>query len=220
MNSPLQIWHPFTQEALDPPPMRIAKAEGAYLYTDDGRRLIDGISSWWVNIHGHGHPAIIAAIAAQAARIDHVLLAGFTHDAAEELRGCLRKDFARQSLAHLFFGRRLDGRRSRAEDGGAVLAECGAPGEKGDRCARSRVSRRYGRGDVGRRGVFIHGPVSRAAVSRASRAFGLLLSMPRGENARDLLDRLRGSVGAAARRKARRDCGGDRRAAACRAQAE
>ena len=45
MKSDLHIWHPFTQEALDPPPLRIARAQGAYLYTDDGRRLNDGIAS-------------------------------------------------------------------------------------------------------------------------------------------------------------------------------
>jgi adenosylmethionine---8-amino-7-oxononanoate aminotransferase len=102
MNPGLRIWHPFTQEALDPPPIRITKAEGVYLYTDDGRRLIDGISSWWVNIHGHGHPAIVSAIAAQAAKVDHVLLAGFTHDAVEELRAGLRKVVLAE-LEHLFF---------------------------------------------------------------------------------------------------------------------
>jgi adenosylmethionine---8-amino-7-oxononanoate aminotransferase len=102
MKRGLHIWHPFTQEALDPPPMRIARAEGVYLYTADGRRLIDGISSWWVNIHGHGHPAIVRAIAAQTAKIDHVLLAGFTHDAAEELRGCLLKILP-ANLSHVFF---------------------------------------------------------------------------------------------------------------------
>jgi adenosylmethionine---8-amino-7-oxononanoate aminotransferase len=102
MNLALQIWHPFTQEAVDAPPLRIVRAEGVYLYTDDGRRLIDGISSWWVNLHGHGHPAIVAAIAAQAARTDHVLLAGFTHDAIEELRGRLRKILP-GNLSHIFF---------------------------------------------------------------------------------------------------------------------
>jgi adenosylmethionine---8-amino-7-oxononanoate aminotransferase len=102
MNPRLQIWHPFTQEALDPPPIRITKAEGVYLYIDDGRRLIDGISSWWVNLHGHGHPAIVSAIAAQAAQIDHVLLAGFTHDAIEELRACLR-NILPANLSHIFF---------------------------------------------------------------------------------------------------------------------
>jgi len=102
MNPGLHIWHPFTQEALDPPPIRITKAEGTYLYTDDGRRLIDGISSWWVNLHGHGHPEIVSAIAQQAAKVDHVLLAGFTHDAVEELRGKLRIVLPRE-LEHIFF---------------------------------------------------------------------------------------------------------------------
>ena len=85
MTEALRIWHPFTQEALDPAPLRIVSAAGVYLYTDDGRRLIDGISSWWVNLHGHGHPAIATAIAEHFARLDHVLLAGFTHEPAEEL---------------------------------------------------------------------------------------------------------------------------------------
>ncbi|MBZ5500954.1 MAG: adenosylmethionine--8-amino-7-oxononanoate transaminase [Acidobacteriia bacterium] len=102
MNPRLQIWHPFTQEALDPPPIRVTRAEGVYLHTDDGRRLIDGISSWWVNLHGHGHPAIVSAIAQQAARVDHVLLAGFTHQAVEELRDGLQKILPGQ-LAHIFF---------------------------------------------------------------------------------------------------------------------
>jgi len=102
MNSDLHIWHPFTQSALDPAPITIARASGAYLYTSDGRRLIDGISSWWVSIHGHGHPAIAEAIAAQAARLDHVLLAGFTHEPAEMLAHRLRK-FLPSALKHLFF---------------------------------------------------------------------------------------------------------------------
>jgi adenosylmethionine-8-amino-7-oxononanoate aminotransferase len=102
MTRDLKIWHPFTQEALDPPPIRITRAEGVFLYTEDGRRLIDGISSWWVNLHGHGHPAIVSAIAAQAAKLDHVLLAGFTHDAVENLRDSLRKVLP-PGLAHIFF---------------------------------------------------------------------------------------------------------------------
>ena len=102
MSDRLHIWHPFTQQALDPPPIRITRAEGVYLYTDDGRRLIDGISSWWVNLHGHGHPAIVSAIAQQPAKIDHVLLAGCTHDAVEELSRRLRKVVPRE-LEHIFF---------------------------------------------------------------------------------------------------------------------
>ncbi|HEV2387245.1 MAG TPA: adenosylmethionine--8-amino-7-oxononanoate transaminase [Candidatus Acidoferrales bacterium] len=83
--TPAKIWHPFTQPGIDPPPLRVARAEGVYLHTHDGRRLIDAVSSWWTNLHGHNHPKLMAAIAAQTAKLDHVLLAGCTHDAAEEL---------------------------------------------------------------------------------------------------------------------------------------
>ncbi|MGH9682659.1 MAG: adenosylmethionine--8-amino-7-oxononanoate transaminase [Candidatus Acidiferrales bacterium] len=102
MSSQLKIWHPFTQEALDPAPIRITRAQGVYLYADDGRRLIDGISSWWVNLHGHCHPAIVSAIAEQAAKVDHVLLAGFSHEAVAELSSRLRK-YLPAGLDYIFF---------------------------------------------------------------------------------------------------------------------
>lgn len=102
MSSSLHIWHPFTQQSTAPAPIRVLRAEGVYLYTEDGRRIIDGISSWWVNLHGHGHPAIVAAIAEQAARIDHVLLAGTTNQTVEELAARLRKYLPAQ-LEHIFF---------------------------------------------------------------------------------------------------------------------
>lgn len=102
MTSSLQIWHPFTQAAVDPPPLRVTRAEGVYIYTDDGRKLIDGISSWWVNLHGHGHPAIVRAIADQAAQIDHVLLAGFTNSAVEDLASGLRAVLPAR-IEHIFF---------------------------------------------------------------------------------------------------------------------
>jgi adenosylmethionine-8-amino-7-oxononanoate aminotransferase len=81
----MKIWHPYTQEAIEPPPISIERGEGAYLFTRDGRRLIDGISSWWVNLHGHAHPLIAEAIAAQARKLEQVIFAGFTHEPAEEL---------------------------------------------------------------------------------------------------------------------------------------
>jgi adenosylmethionine---8-amino-7-oxononanoate aminotransferase len=102
VSADLRLWHPFTQQALDPPPIPIVRAEGVYLYTADGRKLIDGISSWWVNLHGHGHPVITAAIAEQAAKVDHVLLAGFTHDAVDRLCTGLRKILP-PSVEHIFF---------------------------------------------------------------------------------------------------------------------
>jgi len=99
---PLAIWHPFTQEALDPQPVHIERGEGVYLYTRDGRKLIDAISSWWVNLHGHAHPSIAEAIAEQARKLEHVIFAGFTHGAAEELAWRLRRVLP-QPLEHIFF---------------------------------------------------------------------------------------------------------------------
>jgi adenosylmethionine-8-amino-7-oxononanoate aminotransferase len=96
------IWHPFTQHGLQPRMVEIAGAQGAWLETAAGGRLLDGISSWWVVTHGHSHPRIVAAIEAQAARLDQVIFAGFTHAPAETLaRGLVA--IAPQGLAHVFF---------------------------------------------------------------------------------------------------------------------
>jgi adenosylmethionine---8-amino-7-oxononanoate aminotransferase len=102
MTAPLRIWHPFTNSALDQPPLHVVRAEGVYLHTKDGRKILDAISSWWVNLHGHANPRIAAAISEQARKLEHVILAGFTHDAAEELAARLRKWVA-PDLTHLFF---------------------------------------------------------------------------------------------------------------------
>jgi adenosylmethionine-8-amino-7-oxononanoate aminotransferase len=79
------IWHPFTQHGLEEPIPLVTRAEGAILHTADGRRVIDAISSWWVTTHGHCHPRIVAAIAAQAQRLDQLIFAGWTHQPAEQL---------------------------------------------------------------------------------------------------------------------------------------
>ena len=79
------VWHPYTQMLTQPPLLPIVRGEGVYLYTEDGRKILDGISSWWVNIHGHSHPKLNAALAAQAAEIEHVIFAGCTHRPAVEL---------------------------------------------------------------------------------------------------------------------------------------
>ena len=102
MSSPLRLWHPFTNTALDPAPIEIERAEGVWLHTRDGRKIIDAVSSWWVNLHGHANPRIAAAIAEQAHKMEHVILAGFTHQPAEELAAGLRKWLAPE-LTHLFF---------------------------------------------------------------------------------------------------------------------
>lgn len=79
------IWHPYTQMKTAQTPLPIVRGEGVYLYTNDGRRFLDGISSWWVNIHGHAHPELNAALAAQAAQLEHVVFAGATHEPAVAL---------------------------------------------------------------------------------------------------------------------------------------
>ena len=79
------IWHPFTQMKNAAQPIHIERAEGAYLYDSNGRKFIDAIASWWVNIHGHGNPFIAQKIAEQSLKLDHVLFAGFTHTPAIEL---------------------------------------------------------------------------------------------------------------------------------------
>lgn len=79
------LWHPYTQMQTAPAPIPIVRAEGVYLYTEDGRKILDGISSWWVNIHGHSHPYLNEALARQARELEHVIFAGFTHRPAVEL---------------------------------------------------------------------------------------------------------------------------------------
>jgi adenosylmethionine---8-amino-7-oxononanoate aminotransferase len=99
---PSPIWHPFTQHALQPEMIEIARAEGAWLETPEGRRILDAISSWWVITHGHCQPRIFAALEAQATTLDQVIFAGFTHAPAEHLaRGLL--DIAPGGLEHVFF---------------------------------------------------------------------------------------------------------------------
>ena len=84
------IWHPFTQHGLGEPIPLVERAKGAALYTADGRRIVDAISSWWVTTHGHCHPRIMAAIRAQAEKLDQLIFAGWTHEPAEEVAAGLR----------------------------------------------------------------------------------------------------------------------------------
>ena len=97
-------WHPFTQEKehLADPPLPVIGAEGVDYLLADGRRVLDGISSWWCNIHGHGHPRLIGAMERQGARLDHVMFAGFTHEPALELIARLKPRLPR-TLTRCFF---------------------------------------------------------------------------------------------------------------------
>jgi adenosylmethionine---8-amino-7-oxononanoate aminotransferase len=99
------LWHPCTQmhdhEALPPVPVRAA--EGVWLEDFEGRRYLDAISSWWVNLFGHRHPRIVAALNEQLERLDHVLLAGFTHEPAVALAEALLA-VAPPGFARVFYG--------------------------------------------------------------------------------------------------------------------
>jgi adenosylmethionine-8-amino-7-oxononanoate aminotransferase len=79
------VWHPYTQHAIAPDAVPIARADGALLFEPSGRPIIDAISSWWVTLHGHAQPEIAAAIAEQARTLEQVIFAGYTHAPAAEL---------------------------------------------------------------------------------------------------------------------------------------
>jgi adenosylmethionine---8-amino-7-oxononanoate aminotransferase len=79
------LWHPCTQmhdHHGTVPMLPIVRGEGAWLIDADGRRYLDGISSWWTNLFGHANPRIAAALAEQARELEHVIFAGFTHEPA------------------------------------------------------------------------------------------------------------------------------------------
>lgn len=99
------VWHPCTQmkhhELL--PLVPIQRAKGAWLYDFEGRRLLDAISSWWVNLLGHGNARINAALCRQLDSLEHVMLAGFTHEPVVELSERLAR-LAPGDLGHCFYG--------------------------------------------------------------------------------------------------------------------
>ncbi len=96
------IWHPFTQHGLNEPIPKIDRADGAALYSADGQRIIDAISSWWVTTHRHCHPTIMSAIAEQAVKLDQMIFAGWTHEPADSLaRGLV--DMMPASLTRVFY---------------------------------------------------------------------------------------------------------------------
>jgi adenosylmethionine-8-amino-7-oxononanoate aminotransferase len=79
------IWHPYTQMKTADLPVPIIRGEGVYLFDDAGNKYIDAISSWWVNLHGHGHPYLAEKLYQQAKKLEHVMFAGFTHEPAIQL---------------------------------------------------------------------------------------------------------------------------------------
>lgn len=97
-------WHPYTQMSAlaAEPPVMIERAEGLFLVDAEGNRYYDAISSWWCNVHGHGHPRIREAAARQMERLDHVLFAGATHEPGVRLASRLAA-IAPEGLSRVFF---------------------------------------------------------------------------------------------------------------------
>lgn len=96
------VWHPYTQHLGAAAPVEVVRASGSFLYTQDGRKILDAISSWWVTLHGHSQPEIAAAIGRQAALLDQVIFTSFTHEPA----ALLAEDLVRvlpAGLVRVFF---------------------------------------------------------------------------------------------------------------------
>lgn len=97
-----KIWHPFTQHGLNEPIIKIKSAKDEFLYTEDNKKIIDGISSWWVNTLGHSNPAITKAICEQSEALQQVIFAGFTHNPAEKVAAKIL-EFLPPKLEYSFF---------------------------------------------------------------------------------------------------------------------
>jgi adenosylmethionine-8-amino-7-oxononanoate aminotransferase len=98
------VWHPFTQQQawVEEEPLMIEAGAGSHLVADDGRRYIDGVSSLWCTVHGHGHEGIDAAVAAQLERVAHTTMLGLAHPGAAELAGRL-VELAPPGLSRVFY---------------------------------------------------------------------------------------------------------------------
>ncbi len=97
-----KIWHPFTQHGLNEPIVKIVKAQNEFLYSNNGEKIVDGISSWWVNTFGHSNKKIISAIKKQSESLQQVIFAGFTHNTAEEAAAKIC-EFLPPLLEYVFF---------------------------------------------------------------------------------------------------------------------
>jgi len=96
------VWHPFTHLKYAETPINITRSEGSYYFDENGKRYIDAISSWWVNLHGHSHPYIAQKVSEQLRTNAHSIFSGFTHPGAVQLSERLLKHLP-QNFSKIFF---------------------------------------------------------------------------------------------------------------------
>ena len=96
------IWHPFTQHGLEEDIIKISYTQDEFLISSDGRKIIDGISSWWVNTLGHRNPKIMHAIEEETKKTDQLIFAGFTHEPALKVAKMIG-EFLPEKLKYTFF---------------------------------------------------------------------------------------------------------------------
>jgi adenosylmethionine---8-amino-7-oxononanoate aminotransferase len=101
-NDKLFVWHPYASAIDKNPVYGVVKAKGVHIYLDSGKKVIDGMSSWWCAINGYNHPILNKAINLQLSKFSHVMFGGFTHKPATDLAKKIN-EITPKSLQKVFF---------------------------------------------------------------------------------------------------------------------